>query len=582
MGVQLGFQGGTPLDRHHLSAVFNQIGLLLELSGANPYKTRAYYQAARTIENLHQNLDVIWRENRIGELPGFGQALVQAVEEYLSTGKIGILDELQERTPQGLLQLLRIPGLGPKKVRALYEQLGIDSLEALEQACNEHRIGELPGFGAKTELKILAALEAVRRYQGRYLPIRVAEDVQSILTLLREIPTVIRAEVAGSFRRRKEIIKDLDFVVASTEPLMVFDPSNAPWVSEVLSSGETKSTFRLSSGITADFRWVAPETFASAWLHFTGSAEHNTELRQLAKTMNLKLNEYGLMDDEKVQTFDSEAAIYNALGLDYIPPELREGMGEIEAARNQNLPRLATLSDLKGIFHCHTDASDGHASLQELAEEARRLGYSYLGIADHSQSAKYARGLTAEQLLRQGREIDALNGKWTDFRLLKGVECDILPDGTLDYPDEILATLDYVVASVHTHFGMERDAMTQRLIRAIQNPWVTILGHPTGRILLGREGYPIDMERLLIAAKESGTAMEFNANPHRYDLDWRWCRRAVSLGVKIAINPDAHRVDELQMTAYGLEVLRKGWVQAKDLLNTESVDALLEDVQHTC
>lgn len=563
------------MDRHQLSAIFNEIGLLLELVGDNPYKVRAYYQAARTIENLQEDLEVLWQGDRIHELPGFGETMVKAVEEWMTLGKVSFFEELKTKTPPGLMDLLRIPGLGPKKVRVLYEGLGIDSLTSLEKACSEHRLAALPGFGPKSELKILAALEAVRSYQGKYLPLSIAHEVQAVLAFVRTLPGVVQAEVAGSFRRKKEIIKDLDFVVASIQTELAQEIFKAPWIKEVISSGSAKTTVRLPSGITADFRWVTPETFASAWLHFTGSAEHNTQLRQLAKAQGLKLNEYGLSSDAGTKIFPSESALYNALGLCYIPPELREGLGEVEAAKAGRLPSLVDPKDIRGVFHCHTEASDGKASLRELAEDAIRLGYSYLGIADHSQSAKYARGLSVERLLRQGREIDRLNVEWENFKLLKGVECDILPDGSLDYPDEVLDTLDYVVASVHTHFGLCCESMTERLIRAVQNPRVTILGHPTGRILLGREGYAVDLDQVLEAAAEAGTAVEFNANPHRYDLDWRWCRKAIHLGVKIAINPDAHHVDELLFMYSGLEVLRKGWVETQHVLNTYNVDYIL-------
>ncbi|HEX2953240.1 MAG TPA: DNA polymerase/3'-5' exonuclease PolX [Bacillota bacterium] len=562
------------MNRHQLVAVFNEIGLLLELAGENPFKSRAYYQAARTLETLKDDPEIIWQEGRINELPGFGETLVKKVDELMRTGELAYLQRLREETPEGLFELMRVPGLGPKKVRALYEKLSIQSLEELKAACLEDRLSALAGFGQKTQDKILEGIHALNRYQGKYLPVQVAEEVGALLMEVRKLEGVLRVEVGGSFRRRKEVIKDLDFVIAVEKSDIDSVLMNLPMIKEVISAGPTKVTLRLRSGILADFRLVPPTSFASAWLHFTGSAEHNTELRRVAKDHGWKLNEYGLFSDEHPLELSTEADLYKALGLSFIPPELREGSGEVETASKAELPQLIQGKDLLGVLHCHTLASDGRASLEEMANACKEMGFQYLGIGDHSRSARYARGLEIDRLLGEMQRIDQLNGEYSDFKILKGVECDILPDGSLDYPDEILEQLDYVVASVHSNFQMEQEAMTQRIIKAMQHPRVNIIGHPTGRILLNREGYAVDMERVIEAAVLTGTALEFNAHPYRYDLDWRWCRRAVAQGVKLAINPDAHSIEEIPLVYSGVEVIRKGWVEPKDVINTWDCNSL--------
>lgn len=562
------------MNRHQLVAVFNEIGLLLELAGENPFKSRAYYQAARTLETLKDDPEIIWQEGRINELPGFGEALVKKVDELMRTGELAYLQRLREETPEGLFELMRVPGLGPKKVRALYEKLSIQSLEELKAACLEDRLSALAGFGQKTQDKILEGIHALNRYQGKYLPVQVAEEVGALLMEVRKLEGVLRVEVGGSFRRRKEVIKDLDFVIAVEKSDIDSVLMNLPMIKEVISAGPTKVTLRLRSGILADFRLVPPTSFASAWLHFTGSAEHNTELRRVAKDHGWKLNEYGLFSDEHPLELSTEADLYKALGLSFIPPELREGSGEVETASKAELPQLIQGKDLLGVLHCHTLASDGRASLEEMTNACKEMGFQYLGIGDHSRSARYARGLEIDRLLGEMQRIDQLNREYSDFKILKGVECDILPDGSLDYPDEILEQLDYVVASVHSNFQMEQEAMTQRIIKAMQHPRVNIIGHPTGRILLNREGYAVDMERVIEAAVLTGTALEFNAHPYRYDLDWRWCRRAVAQGVKLAINPDAHSIEEIPLVYSGVEVIRKGWVEPKDVINTWDCNSL--------
>lgn len=563
------------MDRYQLSAAFNEIGLLLELAGENPFKSRAYYQAARTLETIPEDPVILWQDGRIKELPGFGDALVKKVDEFMRTGQLTYLNRLREETPAGLFELMRIPGLGPKKVRSLYEKLGISSIKDLESACLANRLASLSGFGQKTQEKILEGICTLGRYQGKYLPVQVVGDVESVLMDLGKLDGVLRVEVGGSFRRRKEIIKDLDFVIATSKSGIESELIRFPWAVEVISAGPTKVTLRLLSGILADFRLVPPVSFAAAWLHFTGSAKHNTELRRIAKERHLKLNEYGLFDGDQCLAFPTEAELYQALGLNFIDPELREGIGEIEASLANKLPRLIQAQDLQGVLHCHTVASDGRATLEEMAEACMKMGLHYLGIADHSQSARYARGLSIDTLLRQLERIDQLNVEFKGFRILKGVECDILSDGQLDYPDEILEQLDYVVASVHSNFQLDQDAMTRRIVKAMEHPKVNIIGHPTGRVLLNREGYAVDMEALLQTAALTGTALEFNAHPYRYDLDWRWCRRAVEQGVKLAISPDAHSTEEIPLVYSGIEVIRKGWVEPDNVINTWDEQTLL-------
>lgn len=564
------------MDKHSLARIFNELGLLLELKGENPFKVRAYYNAARTIENLAEDLASLIRENRLREVPGIGEAIAQKIGEWVATGTLEYYENLKAATPPGLFEMLRIPGMGPKKVWLVYQELGITSLEALETACEDQLLQNLAGFGVKTQEKIRAGIQFVKAGRGQFLWFEGMAAATPLLNRLREHHLVIRAELAGSLRRYKEVTKDIDIVVSAKEPGPVMNYwRELPEVESVSGSGPTKTAVRLKAGIAADLRVVAPQEFTHAWHHFTGSKEHNTSLRRLAKTLGYKVNEYGLFNDRDEPFYAAEEAeLYHTLGLEYIPPELREDLGEIEAAQQGRLPKLISTADLKGIFHIHTTYSDGAATLKEMAEAVKALGYTYMGVADHSQSAVYAHGLHLDSLRRQWDEIDALNEESSNFKILKGIETDILASGELDYNDEILAGFDFIIGSIHSRFQMGREAMTARILRAMDHPQLTMLGHPTGRILLERNGYELDLEAVLDKAAVRGVVLEFNANPYRLDLDWRWIRQAKTRGIKLAINPDAHHPVDLQWMASSLRVASKGWLEAGDVVNAKTTSEM--------
>lgn len=558
-----------------MARIFNEIGLLLELGGNNPFKTRAYYNAARTLENLNDDLPTLIREQRLSDIPGFGEAIVKKITEGVTTGTIEYYEKLKAATPSGLLQFLRIPGLGPKKINQIYSVLGISSIDELEKACLANKLAGLAGFGVKTQEKILAGIQFVREHQGQYLWHEAWTIGLSIKNELAQNPAVIKIELAGSLRRFKEVVHDIDFIAATDTPGVVADSFvKLPQVDKITSRGDTKISVILKSGIGADLRLVKPAEYAHALQHFTGGKEHNTALRHLAKEQGFKVNEYGLFPKGTAEPkyCRDEVEIYQTLGLKYIPPELREDQGEIQAAGLGKLPVLIEPQDLKGIFHIHTVYSDGVNTLREMVEACIERGFSYAGIADHSQIAAYAHGLSAKALEKQFNEIDVLNREYPHFKVFKGIEADILPSGELDYSPDVLARFDFVVGSIHSQFRMGKEEMTARILKALDSPYLTMLGHPTGRILLERIGYELDLERILAKAAEKRVAIEFNANPYRLDLDWRWCRKAKELGVLISINPDAHSIGELDLARSGVLVARKGWLEAKDVLNTRNLN----------
>lgn len=570
------------MDKHELARIFNEIGLLLELKGENPFKTRAYYNAARTIENLTEDLAEIIEAGRVSELPGFGAALAKKVEEWGKTGTIEYYENLKNTTPPGLIELLRVPGLGAKKINTIYRLLGVTSLEMLEEACNQNLLVSLPGFGAKTQAKICAGIQFIKEQRGQFLSSEVWPEAFRLKEAVGKLPGVLMVEIAGSLRRFKEVVKDIDLVASAAEPGRVIGEFiNLPMVTQIIGSGETKGSVILKSGIQADLRVVKPLEFPHALQHFTGSKEHNTDLRRHAKSLGYKVNEYGLFKEEDSGSIycDDEAGIYRRLGLAYIPPELREGLGEIEAALAGELPELIRPEAIKGIFHVHTNYSDGVNSLREMTEAAIRRGYRYLGIADHSGTAVYARGLSSEILLKQFEEIEELNREYPDFRIFKGIEADILASGELDYGPEILAKFDFVIGSIHSHFRMNKNEMTARILKAMDSPFLTMLGHATGRILLERPGYEVDLDAVIEKAAENDVILEFNANPYRLDLDWRWLKKAKERGVKIAINPDAHSTGELDLVNSGLAVARKGWLEKGDVFNCWETEQVTERFQ---
>jgi DNA polymerase (family 10) len=565
------------MTKEQVAAVLHEIGVLLELRGENSFRCNAYFNGARSLEQLEEDLETVVRTGRLGSLPGIGETLREKITTLVTTGRLPFYEDLKQKTPPGLLKMLRIQGLGPKKVKALHDQLGITDLDQLRQACEQDRVAGLKGFGKKTQEKILEGLAFLDEVGERVRLDQALPIAQGLLEGLRDVPGVVRIALCGSLRRRRETVKDIDLLVSATDPHPITERFlHLAGVRKVIGTGETKSSVVLGdpSGagrvvLNCDLRVVRDEQFPYAQQHFSGSKEHNVAMRGRAQARGYKMNEYELLGPSGPVPCKTEADIYAALGLAYIPPELRENTGEIEAAEAGSLPELVGEADIQGVFHNHTTASDGSASLEEMAEAARALGLKYLGIGDHSQSLYVANGLSPERVRRQQAEIDALNARYGgDFRIFKGTECDILEDGSLDFDDELLATFDYVVASVHSHFKQTREEMTARIVKAVRHPLVTMLGHATGRLLLQREGYQVDLEAVLQAAAAAGTMVEINAQPLRLDLDWVHCKRARALGVRLVINPDAHSTGELGYYLFGVHVARRGWLTKADVFNT--------------
>lgn len=558
------------MDRKEIAQVLTEIGTMLELLGESPFKSRAYFNGARAVELLTEDIEELVRKDKLKEVRGIGKALDEKIKELVNTGRLEYYDRIKEKIPPGLFDLLKVPGLGPKKVRTLHEKLGITTLGELEYSCIENRLIDLPGFGEKTQKKALEGIQYLKRNRGRFLYSEALGKAKALVDGLRESGLASRISIAGSLRRRTETVKDIDILASGDRPEAIMDGfSRLPWVERVLERGSSKLGAELDSGIRVDLRVVDDRQFPFALHHFTGSKEHNTAMRHRAKGLGLKINEYGIFGESgegSIQCAD-EQEFFKYLGLQYIPPEIRENTGEIEAAEQGMLPRLVEYGDIKGIFHIHTRYSDGISSIEEMAKRAIEMGMSYIGISDHSRSAYYAGGLKEEDVLRQREEIERLNSLYEGFRIFAGIESDILTDGSLDYPDDILASFDFVIASVHSAFTLDRETMTKRLVRALENPHVTMLGHPTGRLILAREGYPVDLERVIETAAGLGKVIELNANPYRLDLDWRWCRRAKEKGVKISINPDAHSTEGLGDVVYGVDAARKGWLEAGDVFN---------------
>ncbi len=564
------------MKKEDVAAILEEIGVLLELKGENPFKTRAYHNAARLVKSLSADLVDLVQSGEIRNIKGIGSALADKITELVTTGRLEYYENLRAEFPDSLLELLRIPGLGPKKIKKLYEELGIQSIKDLELACRKHQLAALEGFGARTEQKILEGIQFIKQHSDRHLYHVALAAGERLFQHVAGHPAVIRAQLAGSLRRCKETVKDIDIVASAEEKdrdAIMEHFTQQPGVQTVVAKGSTKSSIITEEGIQADLRIVSDKQFPYALHHFTGSREHNTAMRSHARKLGIKMNEYGLFrEDESLIPCRNEEEIFAALGMDYIPPELREDMGEIEAALEHRLPKLVETSEIRGIIHAHTTESDGANTLEEMVEACRKMGMQYLGISDHSQSVYYANGLSVERLREQRRRIDELNQKYPDFRIFHGTECDILSDGSLDYPDEVLAELDFVIISVHQKLNMSEQEATERIIKAMAHPLVTILGHPTGRLLLSREGYPLNYAELFAAAKEYNVIIEINANPHRFDLDWRYVREARDQGIMLSINPDAHSVAGLSDTFLGVGIARKGWLTAADVLNTHSAE----------
>jgi DNA polymerase (family 10) len=570
----------APPDKAEIAALLDETATLLELDGGNPFEVRAYQNAARAIGALEGDIEGLARSGQLANTPGLGKTILTRVNEALATGHIRFHDELAEKIPVGLRQMTRIPGLGAKRVRQINSELGVSALEGLQQAAQEGRIASMSGFGAKSQENILKGIEFLRQHQDRFR-IDIAEaQAEAIASELRALPQVVRLAVAGSIRRRRETVHDIDIVgsvaqESDREPIMKH-LLGLPAVASVIGTGDTKSSVVLRSGIALDLRLVLDDDYPYLLHHSTGAKSHNVSLRTHAQRQDIKISEYGVWKgDEKIVCKD-ETDFYRIFGMEFIPPELREDRGEFEAARRNALPDLVTEADLQGILHVHSTWSDGQSSIHEMAEAARAMGMSYLGICDHSRSAAYAGGLSPDAVRRQHAEIDKVNADYAGaFHILKGTECDILRDGALDYDGETLATFDFVVASIHSLFNLPPEEQTQRLIRAMENPYCSILGHPTGRILLEREGYAPNLEAVIDRAGELGVAIEINADPHRLDLDWRYLHYAKERGVHIPICPDAHSPAGLRNIRYGVGIARKGWLTKEDVLNTRDADALL-------
>ena len=577
------------MDKNQVANLLDEIASLLELKeGSNPFEVRAYQNAARAVNGLDGDIEELARQGKLKGVPGLGSTSIKRIEEVVETGHIALYDELVETTPPIKLEMMRIPGVGPKKINAIYNQLHVNSIPELVQACEENKVADLPGFGKKTQDKILQGIAFLAQHAGRFLYPVAEEEASHIYAALREMLEIVRLQVAGSLRRRRETIGDIDMVASVADSasddvrgkiMDVF--TSRPSVQAITGKGETKSSVVLSSGMNMDLRVVNDSQFPYTLHHFTGSKEHHIPLRRRALSMNMTINDYGLFRGKEphleLVPCKDETDIYAALGMAYIEPELREDMGEIEAAINATLPVLVQESDLRGVLHVHSTWSDGQNTIREMAEACVMRGFTYLGLTDHSKTAAYAGGLNEEDLRRQHEEIDLLNKEYAGrLRILKGTECDILRDGSLDFTDDVLATLDFVVASIHSLFNLSPEEQTQRMLRAISNRYVDIIGHPTGRILLGREGYTLDLDAVIDAAAEHGVCIEINAHPSRLDLDWRYLHRARDKGIKIPIDPDAHVISGLDDMRYGIGIARKGWLQASDVLNTMSTDALLD------
>jgi DNA polymerase (family 10) len=583
------------MTKNEIADVLSEIGTLLELKGENPFKIRAYQAGARALEAIEESdLARLIANEELKSVKGIGDALAQKITELHQTGRLEFFEKLKATVEPGLVEMLQIPGMGPKKVRAIHARLGIADIAALTVACQAGRVAELEGFGEKTQEKILAGIRNREAYGRRHLWWEAAEVAAPIVAGLRGLPQVRRAEAAGSLRRGLETVGDLDFIVAAIEvtPVVRWFVS-LPGVKEVTAQGETKASVRFEGGLQADLRIVPEEQFAFALHHFTGSKDHNVQLRQRALSRGLSLSEWGLVPAEGEGTakqkaedkgrrteVKSEAELFAALGLHYIPPELREGLDEIEQAESGKLPRLIEPGDLRGAFHNHTTASDGRSTLTEMVAAAEALGWEYLGIADHSKASFQANGLSEERLDRQIAEIHALNAsKRFKTHVFTGIECDILSDGRLDFERTVLEQLDYVVVSVHNALTQDEATMTARIIRAIEHPCTTMLGHLTGRLLLRREGYRVDVVKVIDAAIAHGVIIELNASPWRLDLDWRHWRRAAERGLLGAINPDAHDTDGLRHVLAGVNIARKGGLAKEAMLNTRPLAAVLEYFQ---
>jgi len=586
-----------PVHNADITAIFEEIADLLEIEAANPFRIRAYRNAARILGDLpqearllvergHENLLFRHRDD-LTRLPGIGADLAGKIEEIVTTGHCSLLDRLRKELPPAITGLLKIPGLGPKRVKALYHDLDVQTVEQLQRAAQDGRIRALHGFGEKTEQNILQALEAHASQSRRFKLATAAQYAETLRAFLQAIPGVQQVVVAGSFRRMRETVGDLDILVtAAPDSTVMHSPVMQRFtaydeVAEVYSAGETRASILLKCGMQVDLRVVAQASYGAALHYFTGSKAHNIAIRRIAQQLGLKINEYGVFRGEKRIAGDSEESVYRAVGLPYIPPELREDRGEIEAARANRLPQLVELADLRGDLHAHTKATDGHDSLRDMALAARALGMDYLAITEHSRRLTVAHGLDPIQLARQCDEIDRLNAQLDGITLLKGIEVDILEDGSLDLPDSVLARLDLVVGAVHSRFDLSRARQTERILRAMDHPHFTLLAHPSGRLIEKREPYDVDMLRIIRHARQRGCFLELNAHPERLDLLDSHCQSAREEGVLVSINSDAHSTFDFTNLKFGVGQARRGWLEKTDVLNTRTLAAFRKLLKRT-
>ncbi len=563
---------GKGLKKDEIIAIFYSIATLLELLGDNPFKIRAYRAACAQMENIESGFGKMVKENKLVDLPGIGKDLASKITILYNTGKLPLYDELKKRVPESLLEMLKIPGLGAKKIKAIHDALGIESIKELKKACLADRIANLQGFGKKTEQIILNGIENLEKYSKKHLWWEGNEIAEWILKYLKKQKGVEKTAIAGSLRRCKETIGDIDLLAASKFPKKTMDWfCSMKSVTRVIGKRLTKSSIRLNNGMQVDLRVVTEKEFPFALHHFTGSKEHNVKLRKRAKSFGLTLNEYGLFSigSKKSKTITSEKELFKALKLGFIPAELREDRGEIEAAEKETLPKLIEEKDIRGLFHTHTTASDGHNTLNQMIKAAEKMDFEYIGISDHSRSSFYASGLSIERLLQQVEEIKKINrSKKYKIHIFSGVECDILYEGELDYPDDVLKQLDFCIVAIHSRLKHDEKIITKRLIKAIENPYMTMLAHMTGRLLLRREPYPLNTQKVIDACIANKKIIEINANPSRLDIDWRLLHAAKEKGLLTCINPDAHSVDGLIFYKAGVNVARKGWLEKEDVFNT--------------
>ncbi len=572
------------MDSRSAAHVLSQIGALLQVKGEQKFKARAYAGAARSLIALDtDDLAPLLRSGELADTPGIGPATLSVVRELVETGESSYLKKLREGMPEGFIDLLRVPGLNVAKVQVIHDTLGVETIEDLERVAQNGQLAELPKFGKKTAEKILKGIEILRRNAHlQRFPAAIIEAHMLLANVVKH-PNVSHAEVAGSIRRHNEVVADIDMVVeCSADPRKVAASfARSPGVAECKTREDPGSVhIRFVDGTHLDMHCVTKADYPVALWRATGSSAHVEEMNVLAQARGFEIRANSLVKNDGTRVkLEDERSFFTALDLEPIPPELREGMGEIETAARRELPQLVTFDDLRGVLHCHSVYSDGTATIEEMANAAKERGWDYLGISDHSESAFYAGGLKRDKILLQHDEIDRLNAQMTGFRILKGIEADIMADGRLDYDPQILDTFDYVIGSIHSRFSMDGDAMTKRVLAALDDPRLTILAHPTGRLLLSREPYAIDVEAVLEKAVEVGVAVELNADPHRLDLDWRYCRQAKELGVTIAIGPDAHSTAGLDNVHFGIGMARKAWLEAGDILNTRSAEDVLAFVR---